>query len=385
MARIIRSIVMADLSTLTGLTFSPDNYASQSAFFVDFSQVDAGGTGTLAVSADGPVFSNADTSGASGQNPVSAMIVSVDTSDATSYRLGTVVVNEMQDDMTGTSVLYGSYTADIIAVNGGQVLLGETSFNGGAVSPYDTTNPTNPYNNNYAFLSDTSVSTVASGTTFMTTVSNTDPNAYSPPPCFAAGTMIRTPQGEVAVETLRVGDVVVTLTGGEEQVIWVGSRHVDIARHPQPETVRPIRIRANAFADGLPSRDILVSPDHSIHADDVLIPAKYLVNCLNVVVSEQASVTYHHFELGQHEVVFANGLPAETYLDTGNRMSFHRREDTVFVPHPDFSTISDLAFFTWDAQGYAELVVTGPRLERVRSHLAARAKAAKADTGRVAA
>ena len=364
---------MADLSSLSGLSFSADDYSSFTAGGFgtpDFSQFATTGTVTVTGLGDGS-FSNADAAANSGQDPISATVASVDTSDATSYRLGTVVVNEIQDN-----AIYDTYTADIIAINNGQVLLG--------VGTYDPTDPTDPYNGTYALLSDTSVSVAASNTTYSTTVSNTDPNAYSPP-CFAAGTMILTPQGETAVEALRVGDVVVTLSGVHERVIWVGSRFVDIARHPQPETVRPIRIRADAFDQGAPSRDLFVSPDHAIHVDGVLIPAKYLVNGSSVTVSGQASVTYHHIELDRHEVVFANALPAETYLDTGNRISFNGRRDTVFVPHPDFSTASDLVFFTWDAQGYAELVLTGPKLDAVRARLGARAAGAGHDVDRAAA
>ncbi len=82
--------------------------------------------------------------------------------------------------------------------------------------------------------------------------------------CFAAGTLIETVDGQRAVETLAVGDEVVTLLGGSGRIVWVGSRAVDCARHPRPETVWPVRIAAGAFAANVPARDLFVSPDHAV-------------------------------------------------------------------------------------------------------------------------
>ena len=351
---------MADLSTLAGLTFSADNYAYDGGQFVppDFSQFST--SGSVTVSAETPgLFSNADVAAATGGLPISATVASVDTSTATSYRLGTVLINEIQDGKT-----LDSYTADIIAINSGQVLLG--------IGTYNAADPSDPYGSNYAILSDTSLTAADATTTYSTSFSNTNPTAYSPP-CFAAGTMIATPDGDVAVEAIKVGDLVTTLSGAARPVIWTGARHVDIARHPRPETVRPVRIAAGAFDDNVPARDLLLSPDHSVHVDGVLIPVKYLVNNTTVTLLEPSSITYHHIELDEHDVVLANGLPAETYLDTGNRLTFARPTDTVFVPHPDFATACDVSYFTWDALGFAPLVLAGEALDAVRTRLSRRA------------
>jgi hypothetical protein len=160
-------------------------------------------------------------------------------------------------------------------------------------------------------------------------------------PCFAAGTRILTPDGEVAVEDITPGTEVLTARGGREgvaEVIWVGRRTVDIARHAMPEKIRPIRILAGAFGPGLPERDLRLSPDHALYIDGHLIEAKTLVNGVTVIVEHDTRfVTYHHIELASHDIVLAEGLPAETYLESGNRMMFES-DAAPMVLHPDFVT-----------------------------------------------
>jgi hypothetical protein len=190
-------------------------------------------------------------------------------------------------------------------------------------------------------------------------------------PCFARGTIIATLDGDVAVENLREGDLVLTVSGEAKPLVWVGSRAVSVARHPQPENVRPVRITRSAFSPNVPSRDLVVSPDHNLFVENVLIPAKCLVNGRTVVLADVETVEYHHIELASHDVVYANGLEAETYLDTGNRTSFAGQ--AVTVAHPDFASAPDQNYFAWDANGYARLVLEGAEVDLVRARLAARA------------
>jgi hypothetical protein len=160
-------------------------------------------------------------------------------------------------------------------------------------------------------------------------------------PCFAAGTRILTPDGEVAVEDIAVGDEVLTARAGSEglqEVIWVGQRTIDLARHAMPEKVRPVRILAGAFGPGLPERDLRVSPDHALYINGHLIEAKTLVNGVTVIVEQNTRhVTYHHIELARHDIVLAEGLPAESYLESGNRTMFES-DSAPMVLHPDFVT-----------------------------------------------
>ena len=160
--------------------------------------------------------------------------------------------------------------------------------------------------------------------------------------CFAAGTRIATEDGEVAVEDLREGDRVVTLQGGALlplAVRWVGRRQLDLRGHPNAWAVAPVRIRAGAFADQVPHRDLLVSPDHAVFVDTEcgggLIPARRLINHVTIVQETGLpSVRYFHVELERHAILLAEGLPAESYLDTGNR-GFFGNADAPLILHPD--------------------------------------------------
>ena len=181
--------------------------------------------------------------------------------------------------------------------------------------------------------------------------------------CFAAGTRIATPRGAVAVETLQVGDEVCTVLGGRPQpIIWVGHRRIDCTRHRAPRQVWPVRIAAGAFGPAQPARDLLLSPDHAVYVDGVLIPAKYLIDGETITQVRCDGVTYHHIELARHDVLLAEGLPAESYLAGADRTVFANRTGVVAM-HPDMSSR------VWEAEGCAELIVTGPALEAARARV----------------
>ncbi|MCB8880891.1 Hint domain-containing protein [Acidisoma cellulosilytica] len=190
-------------------------------------------------------------------------------------------------------------------------------------------------------------------------------------PCFVAGTGIATPYGEVAVEALRVGDAVLTVSGEVLPVTWTGAALVDCDRHGNPAAVLPVRIDAHAFGPGMPDKDLFLSPDHAVLAEGVLIPIKYLLNGLTVTQPGRAEVRYHHIELAHHDVVLAHGLPAETYLDIGDRaaLGLGRTEwsDVDAVPR-------DVQFLR-DALAFAPIRVTGTKVDRVRGILTDRARA----------
>jgi hypothetical protein len=126
-----------------------------------------------------------------------------------------------------------------------------------------------------------------------------------------------------------------------------------------------LRIKADALAHGVPSRDVLISPDHAIFLEGVLIPVKHLADGAAIAPEPCAEITYYHVELPRHDVLLADGLPAESYLAADNRDSFDNGGATIRL-HPDFATR------VWEADGCAKLAVTGPEVERVRSRLAQR-------------
>ena len=184
--------------------------------------------------------------------------------------------------------------------------------------------------------------------------------------CYVVGTRILTTDGEVPIQALRPGDHVITLVDGEPRpapIVWIGNRVVDLVAHPNPGAVVPIRIRRGAFGGNVPHRDLLISPDHAIFSDGVLIPAKLLVNGATIVLeSGWRRVSYFHVELDRHAVLMAEGLTAESYLDTGNRAAFANGGRTIAL-HPDWSSR------LWEAEGCAPLVVVGPQLDAVRQRL----------------
>ncbi len=124
------------------------------------------------------------------------------------------------------------------------------------------------------------------------------------------------------MEKLVVGDTLITLDGEDAAIMWIGRRSIDLQRHPKPEKVQPIRIAADAFGQGAPSRDLILSPDHALFLEGHLVPAKALVNGADITQLQRKSVTYYHVELAKHSVIFADNLAVETYLETGNRGSF---------------------------------------------------------------
>jgi hypothetical protein len=156
-------------------------------------------------------------------------------------------------------------------------------------------------------------------------------------PCYRSSARLMTDHGEVAIEDLKIGDHVLTLSGAARPLRWIGHRQFDLLCHPAPERVQPIVVRVGAFADGVPSRDLRLFPEHAVSLDEMLIPIRLLINGASIVRDVKTlSVTYYHVELETHDIVLAEALPVETYLDTGNRGMFEN-SDMPLVLHPDLA------------------------------------------------
>lgn len=148
------------------------------------------------------------------------------------------------------------------------------------------------------------------------------------PTCFVAGTLIRTVSGEVAIEDLKVGDLVWTADHGPQPLRWVGGSKVSAAVLRALPNLRPIRIRAGALGAGQPVSDLLVSPQHRVlvrsqiaqrmfGAPEVLVAAKHLLALDGIEVAEDCTeVTYYHILFDRHAVVQSNGAQTES-LYTG--------------------------------------------------------------------
>jgi hypothetical protein len=184
-------------------------------------------------------------------------------------------------------------------------------------------------------------------------------------PCVASGTRIATTDGMVPVERLRPGMLVLTAGGVAAPITWLGHRKVTCTKHPRPASVWPVRVRAGAFADNVPGRDLWLSPDHAIYANGVLIPIKHLIDGATIAQVSRATITYWHVELMRHDIILAEGLPVESYLETGDRSAFSNG-GSVTAMFPDFATR------TWEAEGCAPLVVAGAKLAALRDLVAAR-------------
>jgi hypothetical protein len=188
--------------------------------------------------------------------------------------------------------------------------------------------------------------------------------------CFLAGTRILTVSGEIPVEALRVGDLVACVSGrgaALRPIRWIGVSPIDLDRHAKPEQAWPVRILAGAFGPGRPHRDLLVSPDHAIAMGDVLVPAWLLVNGASIRREERrGDITYFHVELDRHDILLAEGLAAESYLDTGNRSAF-ANGGVVRQLHPDHAPAC------WDADGCRRLVRPGAEAAAWHADIAARA------------
>ncbi len=142
------------------------------------------------------------------------------------------------------------------------------------------------------------------------------------PICFLPGTFIATPAGETVVERLTPGDMVTALGGRARRIVWIGSGRV-LATRGRRTAATPVVVRQGALCDNVPHRDLRVTKAHSFYIDGVLIPAEYLVNHHSIIWDDHAQeVTVHHIELETHDVLLANGAPAESYRDDGNRWLF---------------------------------------------------------------
>ncbi|GLO68656.1 hypothetical protein MACH17_01730 [Phaeobacter inhibens] len=170
-------------------------------------------------------------------------------------------------------------------------------------------------------------------------------------PCFTAGTQIATPTGEIAVESLRAGDLVTTLEHGPKPVRWIASSDLGDGIAPLPKNMIPVRIKPETMGNRLP---LLVSPQHCILMTDekevrnIYVRAKHLAEETRLAsyASGRKRVTYVHVLLDQHATLVSNDIPSESFypgtmalemLSAYNRVKLH-----ALVPGLTFMPVEDV-------------------------------------------
>jgi hypothetical protein len=162
--------------------------------------------------------------------------------------------------------------------------------------------------------------------------------------CFMPGTQIRTPSGERPIESLKPDDLVLTIDHRSVPVRWIGRQTIS-RRFSDPLRILPIRVKAGAVAANVPSRDLLVSPDHALLIDGVLVHAGALINGTSIVRESNVPMTftYYHVEVDDHTLILCENTPAETFIDNVDRMRFDNWDEHQSL-YPDGKPITEMPY-----------------------------------------
>jgi hypothetical protein len=162
------------------------------------------------------------------------------------------------------------------------------------------------------------------------------PSNNTPPKCqcFLRGARLSTPDGEIAIEDLRIGDLVATASGEMRAIRWIGWITVDREEDaPWHTDAMPVRVAKDAFGAGSPSRDLYLSRLHMVHLNGVLIPIGDLINGQTITAVDVPGdqIVYYHVELETHDVVIAEGAPCETLLTTAEKLTAFDNVDEYYA------------------------------------------------------
>jgi hypothetical protein len=215
-----------------------------------------------------------------------------------------------------------------------------------------------------------------------------DPKKCDPHHCFLAGTHIATPNGEVAIDELRIGDLVMTVSGKPQPIKWIGRNHYtrDPGRAWHPD-LAPVKVARFALDSRTPHTDLYLSRGHALYLYGLLVHAEDLVNGRNIIAGQHASaltLDYYQIELEEHDVVLAEGAAAETYAGENhygfdNAEEYERLYGTTVGPQRNFAPV--VAYYGRRRELISRVrSVVSPLydarqpLDRIRDHLASRAE-----------
>jgi len=204
--------------------------------------------------------------------------------------------------------------------------------------------------------------------------------------CFLTGTLIATPGGERAVETLAIGDMILTSDGRAVPVKWMGRQHVRNSVFLSAK-LQPVMIGAGALGDGLPHTDLYLSANHGMIWQGMVVNAGALVNGTTIrfvpLAEMPGEFTYFHIETEAHEEVLANGAPAETFVDYVGRSVFDNHQEYLdlygaerIIPEMKRPRLSAQRMLPDDLRNRLGLPAYGAEIEAEAAALLHRLKAA---------
>ncbi|OUI78723.1 hypothetical protein HK18_07520 [Commensalibacter intestini] len=174
--------------------------------------------------------------------------------------------------------------------------------------------------------------------------------------CMLPGTMIRTPEGDIAIENLRVGDFINVYNNqmvSAQKIIWIGKGNSQYIRHYNyinDQSNYPIRILKDAISPNVPYKDLCVTLEHCLFFDNKFIPARMLVNGRSIIYDQSyKSYDYYHIETEKHSIIMADGMLTESYLNTDSHQSFYAQNQS--------NLLTDKTIKSWENHAAVPLCV----------------------------
>ncbi len=144
----------------------------------------------------------------------------------------------------------------------------------------------------------------------------TDRQVWNYALCFCKGTLIETSKGQRPIEALTTDDHVLTIDHGFQQIRWIGHKQCQAKGK-----LAPVHFATGTIGN---TRPLKLSPQHRVMlegwqvelvSDDAqaLTPAINFVDDTDIRQIEGGTVDYYHLMLDRHEIIFAEGAPAESF------------------------------------------------------------------------